>query len=412
MFIIIFRNYQFNPVYNESYDNHPEYSASRYPLSNLPYSHTLNYPSSYQSNFPSVNDPFLIPSQRPFMKSPRHCISSSFQYEDNYSSLSPSYFDSYSYIPRSPSIQSSQQSISSSIPKIDNSLLKYPFYNSIWCQQSFIGSRTVLYQSILDSFHEDNQSSIIDICIKKAIHMKKHCLLQSARVLFLNVVIENPMAEQIWIEFSRMEMECGNYQNAEFILSVALTIHPNHLTLIAKYGKVEEKLQHSETLQQLVQIAQNIKTQRSCRVLVELLSSLVRIGKESLIQEPLSFLLSSSFLSAGWLFHEVLKLLLNLQSIKQTLILIRKVLAKYPKHGPLWKLCLEIVEYYYMYTWNESSSFFSFVHNSLLDELNQWSHHSLLHDILWKIYLVRIHYHQHIIQFLRNLFEVDFLLSY
>lgn len=361
-----------------------------------------------------MNDALIIPSQRSFMESPRRCISSSFQYEDCYtSSSSPtSCLDNYSYIPRTLPKQSTQKlsSLSSSptIPHIDNSLLKYPFYYSLWCHQSFIGSRTVLYQSILDSFHEDNQSSFIDICIKKAIHMKKHCLLQSARILFLSVAIENPLVEQIWIEFSRMEMECGNYQNAEFILSVALSIHPNHLTLIAKYGKVEEKLQHSETLQQLVQIVQNIKTQRSCRVLVDLLSSLVRIGKESLIQEPLSFLLSSPFLSAGWLFHEVLKLLLNLQSIEQTLILIKKVLVRYPKHGPLWRLCLEIVEYYHMYTWNESSTILCYIQNSILDQFVQWSHHSLLRDILWKIYLVRIQYNQRIIQFLRYMFEVEF----
>jgi len=72
---------------------------------------------------------------------------------------------------------------------------------------------------------------------------KRESKFADARHFFKLVVSVQPYAYQGWLEYSKMEEECGNYEQAKAIIHMGLKLNPLNENLFIKAVKLEEKAQ-------------------------------------------------------------------------------------------------------------------------------------------------------------------------
>ena len=116
--------------------------------------------------------------------------------------------------------------------------------------------------------------------IDEGIEKKKNCQFRQARLIFIELIIQYPSYLQIWLEFTRLEMECGEYQNASHVLESALTQHQHNELLLQKKIRVEERLNHIKPIQAIIEELRELDTQKSMKIIMEGIAVVARMGYE------------------------------------------------------------------------------------------------------------------------------------
>ena len=266
-------------------------------------------------------------------------------------------------------------------------VLNWPYYKELWDQiERTVDGRSVFLVQQLKQYPKDNVASPISELIRKCISLKKACRLLSARKLFLSLLDAFDGDAAIWIDFSRMEMESGEYQNALVLLQAARTQFPYHQALITKLVKVEEKLQMGDELIQLTQELINYEDPKIMRLLCEILLSLTRIGYIQYAQTVIGQLAESFATSPGWLCYEILSLMYYLEPLPVVYQAITQILELCPKHGPMWIFAMRWTENMYIELWSRQSVY-DLIHNQEYLNIVERAKRTLTADILWKVLL-------------------------
>ena len=81
---------------------------------------------------------------------------------------------------------------------------------------------------------------------------KRESKFNEARYLFKIVISTQPYAYQGWLEFAKMEEECGNTRQCRNILMAGLKFNPYSENLFIKAIKIEEKMNNFTEIRAMI----------------------------------------------------------------------------------------------------------------------------------------------------------------
>lgn len=98
---------------------------------------------------------------------------------------------------------------------------------------------------------------------------KRESKFEEAKVLFKLITYLQPYAYQGWLEYAKMEEECGNNESSRRILQIGLKFNALNDNLFVKAIKVEEKGRNFEQVRELLSVLKDIPIDRSWRMILE-----------------------------------------------------------------------------------------------------------------------------------------------
>lgn len=265
-------------------------------------------------------------------------------------------------------------------------LWKQAPYQQIWEKGDFahqiMAGRHVMARS--------DDASTIHQHIDEAIVAKRECRFAEARAIFVQLVFLFPTNLQVWMEFARLEMECGEYTSARNVLAAATTQIPDNEGLLQKSLKVEERLGDVDALLNTLRELRNLDTQKSVKTMMDGVKSLVRTGYEKIAFDYYMAVTNNPRYFTGNFFLEFLEFQTFTGSYVETLEQIPAALRRFPKYGPLWFFCLDVLQHSCFVHWDG-------VRPSMdAQELETVLHEAqvtLSSDILWRVHFIRIQFY-------------------
>ena len=231
----------------------------------------------------------------------------------------------------------------------------------------------------------------LDLRMLRGIELKCEGFPRRARIVFLDLASEQPLFIPVWIEFYRMEIECGEYLSAHLILKSALAYHPKNELLLQKLIKVDEKLMDVASLMYTVEELVQMDTQKSLRTTMEGVASLARLGYRQFAASVYERVISNPRFSLGNFFLEFMNFEKHCGWYYELLRLSQTALQRYFKYGPLWFYCFTLIEHYYTLMWRRDVVA-NRVDCRVYDEYMKKAVGCLTNDILWRVFFVQIQF--------------------
>lgn len=103
-------------------------------------------------------------------------------------------------------------------------------------------------------------------------YAKRESKFDESRYLFKIVVSQQPYAYQGWLEYAKMEEECGNQEQSRDILLKGLHFNPFSENLFIKAVKIEEKMNNFDKIREMVENIRgnkDISIEKCWRILLE-----------------------------------------------------------------------------------------------------------------------------------------------
>ena len=263
-------------------------------------------------------------------------------------------------------------------------LWRAPVYRRIW--ESFSPAKV---RGLLLPHETANEAAIIRRRIDASIQEKKVCHIDAARSIFVELAVEYGSSIQVWMEFCRLEMECGEYGNARVVLETASSLHPHSELLLQKRLRVEERLRSVENVADLVSELRAMDTQKSMKIMVEGLGILAKLGYEKTAFEYAKAIAPTSKYFTGNLYLARMLAEQRAGSWEELRRMAVEALDLFPKYGPLWFFCFEVFQHDTLLHW-DMRAMSDMLHREVFDRFMQVAPAQLTPDILWKVYLVRI----------------------
>lgn len=277
-------------------------------------------------------------------------------------------------------------------------LWSLPVYRSIWNGLEEAKKAQLANAPLLE---DPGDPVAIKRLIDRGIQEKKSCRITRARTIFVELVVKYARNVQVWLEFCRLEMECGEYTNARVVLETASTQHPNNELLLQKRLRVEERLRSVENVIIIINELQFMDTQKSMKILVEGIGILAKLGYEKMAFEFSQNISTTSKYFTGNLYLEMMLGEQRSGSMKTLMQMIDNALVLFPKYGPLWFFCFNLTEHLRQLQWNKESMM-ELISVESMEKNAQLARDSLTVDILWKVFLLRVEYWYRTCMFLRQ----------
>ena len=107
------------------------------------------------------------------------------------------------------------------------------------------------------------------IIMDLADYAKRESKFKEAKLLFKLVSYLQPYAYQGWLEYAKMEEECGNQNKSKKILHEGLKFSSLNENLFIKAVKVEEKLGNYVAVRNLLDTLKDIPLERTWKMVLE-----------------------------------------------------------------------------------------------------------------------------------------------
>jgi tetratricopeptide (TPR) repeat protein len=166
-----------------------------------------------------------------------------------------------------------------------------------------------------------------------------------ARKLYRQVCQLQPFASQGWLEYSKLEEECGNMNFCTKILKAGLGYCEYSENLLTRAIKHEEKMGNLARARELLSRLKHVGIDKVWRTVLEGALLEARAGNDVMARRVLKYLMHH----VPWygpLYLEAYKLEKDLGRSKEALAIVERGLAAIPRYGPLWfgafRLCEEI----------------------------------------------------------------------
>lgn len=166
-----------------------------------------------------------------------------------------------------------------------------------------------------------------------------------ARNLYQEVCRLQPYASQGWLEFSKLEEECGNMNICAKILRAGLDYCQYSENLLTRAIKHEEKMGNLGRARELLARLKHVGIEKVWRTVLEGALLEARAGNDVMSRRVLKYLMHH----VPWygpLYLEAYKLERDLGRSTEALAVVERGLAAIPRYGPLWfgafRLCEEI----------------------------------------------------------------------
>mmetsp|Transcript_31440 Transcript_31440/g.34821 ORF Transcript_31440/g.34821 Transcript_31440/m.34821 type:complete len:1416 (+) Transcript_31440:200-4447(+) len=207
---------------------------------------------------------------------------------------------------------------------------------------------------------------------------KRSNRFEEARRRYLKVCKIQPQASQGWLEFSKLEEECGRMKRCAEILREGLKHCELSENLLARAIKHEEKTSNINRAREFLARLKHVGIDKVWRTVLEgaLLES--RAGNHLMARRVLKYLMHH----VPWygpLYLEAYKLERDLGRLKEALVIVEKGVKAIPKYGPLWfgafRLC-EILD--------RSENAFCLPRTTRMFER---AISNISHELIWKVHL-------------------------
>ena len=177
-------------------------------------------------------------------------------------------------------------------------------------------------------------------------YAKRESKFDESRYLFKIVVSQQPYAYQGWLEYAKMEEECGNQEASRDILLKGLHFNPFSENLFIKAVKIEEKMNNFEQIREMVEnirANRDISIEKYWRILLEGALFEGRCGNRVKARQQFQFLLKKCR-NYGPVFLEASKYEEREDQIEQAIDICDQGLEHNCKYSPLWFQYLRLYE--------------------------------------------------------------------
>ncbi|GAX23582.1 hypothetical protein FisN_12Hh148 [Fistulifera solaris] len=166
-----------------------------------------------------------------------------------------------------------------------------------------------------------------------------------ARRLYQQVCQLQPYAFQGWLEYSKLEEECGNMNRVMNILHAGLEYCEHNEALMIRALKLQEKLGNLDTVRVLLARLKHVDIHKAWKTVLEGALIEARAGNATIARRVLKYLMHH----VPWygpLYLEAYRLERDQGQIQEALKVVEKGLIAIPRYGPLWfgalRMCEEI----------------------------------------------------------------------
>jgi tetratricopeptide (TPR) repeat protein len=156
-----------------------------------------------------------------------------------------------------------------------------------------------------------------------------------ARSLYQQVCRLQPYASQGWLEYSKLEEECGNMNICAKILRAGLGYCEYSENLLTRAIKHEEKMGNLGRARELLARLKHVGIEKVWRTVLEGALLEARAGNDVMARRVLKYLMHH----VPWygpLYLEAYRLERDLGRSKEALVVVERGLAAIPRYGPLW----------------------------------------------------------------------------
>jgi len=174
---------------------------------------------------------------------------------------------------------------------------------------------------------------------------KRENRFQEARDIYRRVCNMQPYACQGWLEYSKLEEECGNLEKCSRILQRGLMFCHYSESLLIKAIKHEERLQHLDSARELLSRLKRAGIEKVWRTVLEGALLEARAGNTAVARKIFRYLMQQ----VPWygpIYYEAFRLEEKNEHFTSALQIIERGLAEIPRYGPLWfgafRLCERI----------------------------------------------------------------------
>ena len=164
-----------------------------------------------------------------------------------------------------------------------------------------------------------------------------------ARRRFQKVMQLQPHASQGWLEYSKLEEECGNMNRVTNILHAGLDYCEHNEALLTRAVKHQEKLGNLEAARGLLSPLKHVSIDKVWRAILEGALVEARSGNQGMARRVLKYLMHH----VPWygpLYLEAYKLERFLGNPVEALHIVERGLHTIPRYGPLWFGAFRICE--------------------------------------------------------------------
>jgi tetratricopeptide (TPR) repeat protein len=199
-------------------------------------------------------------------------------------------------------------------------------------------SKALADDSLPESIHWKIYLELADIA-------KRANRFEAARTLYQKVCHLQPYAIQGWLEFSKLEEECGNMNICAKILRAGIDYCEYNDGLFARAIKHEEKVGNLSHARELLSRLKHLGIENVWRTVLEGALLEARAGNDVMARRVLKYLMHH----VPWygpLYLEAYKLEKNFGRSQEALQVVERGLGAIPRYGPLWfgafRLCEEL----------------------------------------------------------------------
>lgn len=160
------------------------------------------------------------------------------------------------------------QNLKQDLNETPNSKYKYKQISREMKEQEKNGFQTVIketFSRVLNVPRKVHWRVVLDL----ADYAKRESRFKEAKILFKLVSYLQPFAYQGWLEYAKMEEECGNQEKSRKILIEGLKFSNLNENLFVKAIKVEEKLGNIEAVRSLIMNLASVPIEKSWKMLLE-----------------------------------------------------------------------------------------------------------------------------------------------
>lgn len=228
-------------------------------------------------------------------------------------------------------------------------------------------------------------------CVEAAVELKHRCRLRAARGCFVALALERPAEVQVWLEFVRFEMECGEFRNAAKVITAGLALHPGSLPLLQRKIRVAERLRNAREIEVAAMELRRQDTQRALKASLDAYRALARLGELGKARAGFEAVLQQPRYSAGNFVLEWLQFESPRAGFGEQVQYALKALEQFPKYGPLWFEALDRLEHECLLQW-EAEGFQGRVESALYVKVAKRAVEALTLDVLWRAFFFRMQF--------------------
>ena len=173
------------------------------------------------------------------------------------------------------------------------------------------------------------------VVLDLADYAKRESRFKEAKILFKLVSYLQPYAYQGWLEYAKMEEECGNQEKSRKILIEGLKFSNLNENLFIKAIKVEEKLGNIEAVRDLLADLKGVSIDKTWKMLLEGALFEGRIGNKEGARSQFRDLMDKCQ-TYGPLFFEASRYEEREGHLEESLQICEEGLEYNSKYGPLW----------------------------------------------------------------------------